>query len=129
MGYGITIKCTSCDYEETFMLGVGMKYFSLENVISQVSSARREKVLDILHHHAVGGVSYEHKIFICPNCKTLGERFDYSIFYDDGQLYKPYFRCSKCRRKLIPLKEPISSLHCSKCGEATLLSHETVIWD
>lgn len=129
MGYGITVECASCDYKETFMLGVGMMYGSLENVISQVTAARREEVLDILHHHEVEGVSYEHKLFICPNCNTLGERFDYSIFYEDGQLCKPYFRCSECRTKLVPVEEPITSLRCSKCGNKNLTSNETVLWD
>lgn len=129
MGYGITVECASCDYQETFMLGVGMMYWSLENVISQVSVARREEVVDILHHHAVEGTEYEHKMYICPNCNTLGERFDYSIYYDEGRIYQPYFRCSKCRTKLVALEEPISSLQCSKCGNTSLTSHETVMWD
>jgi RNase P subunit RPR2 len=129
MGHGITIECESCDYQETFMIGVGMMYASLENVISQVSPARRKEVRDILQHHEVEGTSYEHKMFICPNCDTLGERFDFSIDFDDGQIYEPYFRCSECRTKLVPLKEPISSISCSKCGEITLVSHETIMWD
>jgi len=129
MGYGITVECASCDYQETFMLGVGMMYGSLENVITQVSPARREEVIDILRNHAVEGTEYEHKLFICPNCNNLGERFDYSIFYDDGQLYEPYFRCSECRTKLVPLEESIKAIRCSRCGESTLASHETVMWD
>ena len=129
MGHGITIECESCDYQETFMLGVGMMYWSLENVISQVSPARRKEVRDILQNHDVIGTSYEHKLFICLNCNTLGERFDYSINYDGGLIYEPYFRCSECRTKLVPLEEPINSLRCSKCGEATLTSNETVMWD
>jgi len=129
MGYGIKIECASCDYEGTFMLGVGMMYSSLENVISQVSPHRREVVLDILKNHNVAGTRCEHKLYICPRCDTLGERFEYFIFYDDGQVYEPYFRCSECRRKLVPVEEPISSLRCSKCGEVTLTSHETALWD
>jgi predicted RNA-binding Zn-ribbon protein involved in translation (DUF1610 family) len=129
MGHGITIECESCDYQGTFMLGVGMMYSSMENVISQVNPTRREIVLDILRHHKVLETSYEHKMFVCPNCQTLGERFDYSIYYDDGHIYEPYFRCSECRNKLVPLEESINNISCSRCGKTTLISNETVMWD
>ncbi len=81
MGQGITIECKSCDYIETFILGMGMMYSSLENVISLVSPKRQEAVLNILQYEDVHEVTYAHKLFVCPQCNTLAGRFDFSISY------------------------------------------------
>jgi hypothetical protein len=75
MGHGITIECSKCDYLNTFSLGIGMMYSSLENVISHVRPNRREKVLNILPHQDIYDLSYEQEMFFCPNSKILAARF------------------------------------------------------
>ena len=75
MGHGITIEWTKCDYLNSFFLGIGMMYSSLENVISHVRPNRREEVLNLLPHQDIYDVNYEHKMFFCPNCKILAARF------------------------------------------------------
>jgi transcription elongation factor Elf1 len=129
MGDGITVECKSCDYQNNFILGVGMRYFSLENVIDLVSPTSREEVLDLLQRQDVKDVRYEHKLFVCPNCNNLAERFDFSISYDDGQTYSPYFRCPDCRTKLVQLDKPIDNIRCPNCGEKTLIHYPSVLWD
>ena len=129
MGHGITVESKSCNYEDTFSLGIGMMYFSLENVISLVSPHRREKVLNLLKRQDSFAMDYDQKMFVCPSCNTLAERFDFSIAYGAGQIYKPYFRCPKCRKKLVSLEEAIESTSCPQCGEKTLISTESVLWD
>ena len=129
MGHGITIEWTKCDYLNSFFLGIGMMYSSLENVISHVSPNRREKVLNILHYQDIYDVSYEHKMLFCPNCNILAARFDFPISNDDGQTYRPYFRCPECRTILVPLDEPIKNTRCPKCGEKSLIDHATILWD
>jgi transcription elongation factor Elf1 len=129
MGDSITVECKSCDYQNKFILGVGMRYFSLENVIDLVSPTRREEVLKLLQRQDVKDVRYEHKLFVCPNCNNLAERFDFSISYDDGQTYSPDFRCPDCRTKLIQLDKPIDNIPCPNCGEKTLIHFPSVLWD
>ena len=129
MGHGITVECKSCEYQDEFSLGIGMMYRSLENVLSLVSSRRRDKVRELLHHHQVDSVQYEHKLFVCPKCNTLADRFDFSIIYDGGKTYRPYFRCPKCKARLRPLETPIRETACPKCGKKTLISIESMLWD
>ena len=129
MGSGITVRCQSCSYEDAFTLGIGMMYSSLENVISLVSPRRRDTVRELLARHDVEDVSYEHRMFICPSCSSLASRFDFSITYNNGQVYAPYFRCSKCKEILTPLEEPIEHVPCSICGKRTLEQAEMLLWD
>lgn len=129
MGEGITIKCKQCDYQETYILGIGMMYSSLENVISLISPYRRETVLNILHTQYIHEVKYEYKLFICLKCNSIIGRFDYSIIYGDGQIYRPYFRCPECKTKLITVTEPISNIRCPSCGEKSLVENFEMLWD
>jgi len=129
MGQGITIECKSCDYVETFYLGIGFMYSSLENVIELISPIRKENVLNILQCKDIHDVSYEHKLFVCPKCTRLMSRFDFSITYNDNQVYKPYFRCPECRKKLVPLTEPIENKPCPKCGRKTLTQNMSIMLD
>jgi Zn finger protein HypA/HybF involved in hydrogenase expression len=129
MGEGITIKCKRCDYQDSFLLGVGMMYSSLLNVISQVSPHRRDKVLNILATRVIHEVSYKHRLFVCPKCNNLAGRFDFSILYGDNQIYRPYFRCSKCRTNLLTLNAPITTLSCPQCGKKSLITNGWMLWD
>lgn len=129
MGHGITIHCESCDYYANFILGIGMMYSSLERVISEVSPARREKVKNLLQRKDIQSVDYEHKLFICPKCNNLAQHFDFSITYNQGQVYQPYFRCPTCHMKLVPLEEPVTSTPCPECGQLTLVEEMTMLWD
>ena len=128
-----SIECNNCGYGNSICLGIGMMYSSLERVISLVSPKRREQVLTILHRQDVHDVRYEHKIFICPRCNMLTGRFDFSIAYNDGQVYKPYFRCPECRTKLIALEEPIDEhirkIPCPECGKKSLTYLVEILWD
>ena len=129
MGEGITIECKSCDYKKSFTLGVGMMYASLENVISQVSPKRREDVLNIIHNEEVYEVNYQHKLFFCSHCHNLESRFDYFILYNNNKKYKPIFCCPECRKKLIPVEEPIENIPCPKCGKKALTKFVSMMWD
>lgn len=129
MGHFISVDCESCDFQESFMIGVGMAYFSLENVISQVSPNRRSKVKALLQRQDIHDIRYEHKIFVCPNCDHLAGRFDFFISYGDRQTYSPYFRCPDCRTRLVPLTEPITTLRCPECSQKSLVESTTGFWD
>ena len=49
MGYGMTVLCRNCGKEVTYMLGIGMMYFSLEAVLDkEVHWKRREHIREIL---------------------------------------------------------------------------------
>jgi predicted RNA-binding Zn-ribbon protein involved in translation (DUF1610 family) len=129
MGSGIDVHCAHCNYHQTFTLGVGMLYHSLEAVIRLVSPRRRVRVLDILHDEKVDDVAYGHALFVCPRCGTLADRFDFSISYGGGRHYRPYFRCGKCRAILSRAQEPVDNYPCPACGQLALSSATALLWD
>ena len=129
MGTGFGITCASCGDENDFFVGIGMMYSSLENVIFLVSPHRRKKVLQMLQEVDREQVSFENKLFVCPKDHTLASRLDFSIEYSPGKVYRPYFRCPKCKSKLELLKEPISKIPCSNCGKRTLKETSFIMWD
>ena len=89
MGHGITVECKNCIYHETFMLGVGMRYGSLFNVLKLASDPRRDKVIELYKNHNIHKVNYGHELFVCRQGNRLAERFYFEITYDNEQVYKP----------------------------------------
>ncbi|MGA2503203.1 MAG: hypothetical protein ABSG01_03835 [Anaerolineales bacterium] len=131
MGEGIILECSQCDYSEYFNLGVGMGYSSLSAVINEVSPARRKTVKNLLARKDVTEVDFEHRVYECPTCHLLAERFDYSIEYASGKVYRPYFLCGRCRTRMIPATGPLTEHICPNCGARPLMVNESfhVDWD
>ena len=114
MGIGISVDCTACNYRKDFHLGVGMKYSSLENVISLVSKSDRENIKKIKNNHNIREENYWHALFICPQCYYLCERFyvkfvcyesilgkNFQIITDkDKKIFETKFYCKKCNKSL-----------------------------
>ena len=124
------------------MLGIGMMYSSLENVIDLVHYARRKKILDILQNHKViigeyrwGNPFYEHRLYRCLSCNQLYERFYVKIKYDDHKLYETKFKCSKCQNELkavddvVDDEENIKKYPCPECNKRGFSIQEVVMWD
>ena len=130
MGSGVSVECTSCGAGESFMLGVGMMYHSLPNVISCVQGGARKKVEDILENHNVLDGDFEHRLYACPKCNTLHGRFYVHLEYDDGIVYETHFRCGKCRTPLVAANENVlESYACKECGKQSLVRGSEMLWD
>ena len=112
------------------MLGVGMMYHSLPNVISCVQGGAQKKVVDIMQNHNVMDAEFEHRLYECPSCQTLHGRFYFFIEYDKGEIYTPAFRCGRCRTPLIPADESkLEKYACKGCGKHTLVRGAEMLWD
>ena len=133
MGSSIQFSCQNCEYDKTFMLGVGMMYSALENVLdsSVRSKIQRQRIRDILEHHAVSDVKFEQAVYQCGHCDELAERFFVSILYDQGSGYEITYRCPKCRRLLRYIEDPEEyNGPCPLCHEKSLLvSDGGIMWD
>jgi len=132
MGHGLCVECKNCDYGESFMLGVGMQYESLMNLISCLKGVTRNKVVDILENHNVMDGEFEHRLYACPNCNTLHERFYVHLDYDDGKVFEVAFRCGKCRTPLEVVDENVLALEryaCKSCGKRELERGVEMLWD
>jgi len=131
MGSGFTALCTNCDFGEQYLLGVGMQYHSLINVITSVQGGARKKVLNIMKNHHVFDCQYEHRLYACPKCNTLHGRFYVHLEYDDGKIYEPAFRCGQCRTLLTFADEDhLEKYACKYCGKQSLIRDtEEMMWD
>ena len=63
MGKGITIKCTTCNQEKDYLVGVRMFYFSLENVLKAVHWRNRRKVIEFRKNKKIKKEEHEKRIF------------------------------------------------------------------
>lgn len=114
------------------MLGIGMQYDSLMNVISCMRGAARNKAMDIMENHNVMGAEFEHRLYACPKCNTLHERFYVHLEYDDGEVFEVAFRCGTCRTPLEVVDEDVMELEgyaCKLCGKLELVREAEMLWD
>jgi hypothetical protein len=150
MGEIIEIFCKECNYRKGFSLGVGMVYYSLENVLSEVPPANRKEIKDIIHNHEVLEEGGWHTLFRCVKCNELYERFYVKIDYvqnGEKKRYETHHWCSKCHLELFPVYEDkeveeddgrdsvemyasiLGGLSCPKCNRKSLSINKIGYWD
>lgn len=114
-----------------YVVGVGSLYASFESILKNniLNKDKRAKVHKVLKECNPDSVDYEHKLYACPNCETLHERFYIYISHDNKTLYETEFRCGICRSKLTPANKSISSYRCGECGQRNLERIEDFLWD
>jgi len=129
MGSILKISCESCNHSKEYMLGVGMIYSSLENVIEEVQTAKRGYVLSLLKRKDLIKTDYSHSLFACPKCEILYDRFSYKIVYGNNEVLESEYNCSRCKTKLILARENVSKYRCPKCNTYSLKKEKIMIWD
>jgi hypothetical protein len=131
MGEGIVIGCKACGMERTFLVGVGMKYSSLETIMPLLQPKDRTQIQQIFDNHSVSLREWSHGIFVCAVCNRLYNRFYAKITYDHDMVYETAFSCSKCEPRLTLLNDlgEIKHLPCPKCGKRSLEFREDYLWD
>lgn len=130
MGEGFAVTCSSCGWTREYMLGVGMAYYSLEAVLDKaVHWRQRGKMRELLEGSKPDFADYEHRLFTCPRCETLYERFYVILVKVNSVLYESRFRCPRCRGRLVPGDGDIARYRCRSCGEKTLRITGEILWD
>ena len=129
MGDGVYVHCTNCDASDEFITGVGMSYGYLEHVIPLITGKAKQTITDINNIFDIDSSDYEHKIFACPSCNTLHNRFYVKVEYGDGKVFETIFRCGKCRTNLIDAKHSIDYYNCKRCGMKALEENGEMLWD
>jgi transcription initiation factor IIE alpha subunit len=137
MGRGICIECTNCQFEETFLEGLGDHRYSSEEIIESIAPREREEVRTIFENHNVLMKSAVYRIYMCPECKKVFSNFWVQIVYDeDREVYTTVFTCPDCGVKLEDFdddkdSEQLSQRPCPSCGLKTLrIKPDTMImWD
>jgi len=103
MGEGMTLECPHCFRKRTFVLGVGMEYSSLENIVPSVQPNHRLEIEHILNNHTVTSQEYSNHLFVCDQCHRLIDRLHVKLKYDSNQTYETVFLCRKCGTRMTQL--------------------------
>jgi hypothetical protein len=111
------------------MLGVGMSYSSLEEVMQFTRGNARDALREITTNHTINDADYEYVLFACPDCNTLHERFWVRVEYDGDKVFETSFRCGKCRKGLVRAVRPIETYNCCNCGRQELEESPGKLWD
>lgn len=134
MGEYIQTRCHDCERQFMLKLGVGMMYWPLQAVIRYTRGTARRRLQAIVDNHEVISSEYGHRLFACPRCDTLHERFYIRVDYEErgrfgNSTYETEFRCGRCRATLVEPGKPVSGYRCSGCGSYSLEEAVTLEWD
>lgn len=129
MGQGIFTECTTYHDEKNCLLGVGMMYSSLKNVIDKFHWINRKKINEFSRKGTVISESFEHRLYYCEKCMTPHSRFWIRLERKDGEVFETVFKCPKCRSRMIEGDLDFTKYVCSKCGQKTLSAMGEIFWD
>jgi len=130
MGTAYEIRCGKCGYKDLFRLGVGMMYFSLQNVLDNLHYTKRDEIRKLLDTYSIENEYYAHELFVCPKCNRLFERFFVQFNYDQNKTFKTEYRCTKCKSKLKRISiDQLNDYPCHICGSKNLKYCEILMWD
>ena len=134
MGHGNFVFCESCGYEREFMLGSGMMYFGLDQIIQFLDKKSYEEVLKILEknpkpHYKSDG----HCVYQCQQCFSVREKLHLLISDENKKIiYRTSSNCSKCKTKRKRVQEKNDLLHqmiCPTCKNKELFVNGGLCWD
>ena len=100
MGNGFAVSCSNCGYYKYLKVGVGIVFYTTEDIIDLIHPMRRPKLTKILKEYTVHKKSYEHRIYRCERCGHLRNPFWAKIVYGDGEVYETQFKCGKCQKSM-----------------------------
>ncbi len=129
MGQGIFTRCNSCQDGKEYLLGVGMNYSSLENVMGSVHWVNRKKIEEFSQNGTITSEEYEHRLYYCEKCITPHSRFWIRLEKEDGDVFEAEFKCPRCKFMMIPGDLDFTKYACSNCGKKTLSVVSEMLWD
>ena len=134
MGHGNFVFCESCGYEREFMLGSGMMYFGLDQIIQFLDKKSYEEVSKILEENSNPHYKSDgHCVYQCQKCFSVREKLHLLISDENKKIiYRTQSNCSKCKTKRKRVKEKNDLLHqmmCPKCKTKELNVNGGMCWD
>lgn len=129
MGELIQTECRNCHGEFRFLQGIGQGYWSLEDVLCHTQGGVRRALREILDKYEIASAEYGHRLFSCPSCGTLHERFYVRVDYGIQKVYETAFRCGDCRSLLEERTEAVERHRCPDCRAEALEVGPVGTWD
>ena len=128
MGSGVELHCPTCGWRRDFVLGVGMLYGELDNVVGLLPKAQRAQVDEIRLSHKTEPPEFQQELFVCDRCHALSGKLWVRLRWSGGKVYETEYRCRKCRGAM-RVVEDATGLHCPKCGAKPLAEGAQALWD
>ena len=130
MGKGYEVKCSVCDYQESFYLGAGYndKTMAAEAIQDLDEGFYGEEARNFALMFEQGLVEAKRMLYRCRKCGNIETRIKMRIITSGISYSQPYY-CSKCNKLLGQVKESdIKKLACPKCGK-TIQIVKKFDWD
>lgn len=137
MGQGITLTCSKCGKEHTYMQGIGFMYhFFLEETKKDVLAGKCGKEAQLfMTEHPDAEFDARKEIYYCSKCQHLKQGVSIHIADGDNIFHNEY-RCGKCKKvKMKPIKitemslEKLKKIPCPKCGATDGMILGFLMWD
>jgi predicted RNA-binding Zn-ribbon protein involved in translation (DUF1610 family) len=131
MGFGFSVKCSSCGFAKHFQIGIGFYDSSLEHIVESLHDTLRQEVAHIMGNHSIRSYEFNRFLMRCTQCNDLTVIEHIKIRYNKGKIFKNTLTCSKCQNHLEVIDEstPFDSIGCPNCGEKTLSKSDELLWD
>jgi len=129
MGEAVIVKCSNCMISKQYIMGIGMLYYSLSNVASNLHWKKRRKLERFQNTGTIISEDFEHRIFHCQKCNNAYSKFWVKVERDDGEIFETTYHCPKCKLELIDNHNDFSQYKCSHCGQKTLNAEIYIMWD
>ena len=101
MGQGYFLICEKCKYQRELMLGSGMMWGNLENIISFMDKNSSAEASKIIQEYPNTPYSSDGNcVYQCRQCFSIQEKI-HLLIYDKNQkiIYRTQSNCSKCKVK------------------------------
>ena len=99
MNRAYSVKCTACDYAETFYLGLGYndKNIVSEAVFNIITGFYGEQAEKFAVQSSTCKIECERTLYRCWQCGNLETRIKLRILAEEASYLPPHF-CSRCGR-------------------------------
>jgi hypothetical protein len=135
-------ECENCNAQERHHLCSGTNPDELNKMLGEiVHKGERNTIRSLLRYDGPVKTRYGHRLYSCPECKTLGSRLfvlvlhgyeekgakDVSVFgetFHDTRFRKVYrsrFECPRCDHDSVRARDGWSACRCKSCGGQGLI--------
>lgn len=102
MGYSKKIFCKECTFEKQFLLGVGMMYDSIDNILTKKDEKYKDilKLTKFLKRNKMNYKEYfSQELFVCHKCGNFERNLDITI-KSEKFTHNYNYSCSNCNSNL-----------------------------
>lgn len=135
-------ECKNCNAQERHHLSSGTNPGELNKMLGEiVPKGERNTIRSLLRYGGPVKTRYGHRLYSCPECKTLGSRLFVLVlhgyeekgaknvsvlgeqFHDIRfrKVYRSRFECGRCDQDSTRARDGWSAFHCKSCGGQGLI--------